>query len=120
MYSPPPHPNPYSLPTPLTPPCPPRLSTPQIETVGFKHTGRFCVAPGCGGALQDNTLDWESKLPDDELQVAVDKADEAVGEGKGGGQEALVMCGGERGWCVDDQEGGGEQELLQENTLDWE
>lgn len=40
--------------------------------------------------LQDNTLDWDSKLPDDELQVTVDRADEAVGVGgkqeEGGGK----------------------------------
>eukprot|EP00798_Chlamydomonas_sp_ICE-L_P021068 gene21068-27948_t len=60
-----------------------------IETVDFKPTGRHCVAPKaaaagqesqhdagsvCGGALVDNILDWESPLPDDELDASLEHA----------------------------------------------
>ena len=31
--------------------------------------------------LQDNTLDWDSKLPEDELEAAIDHADKAVSGG---------------------------------------
>jgi mono-ADP-ribosyltransferase sirtuin 6 len=33
----------------------------ELETVGFKRTGRACAAPGCGGALVDSILDWEHR-----------------------------------------------------------
>ncbi|KAG1662953.1 hypothetical protein FOA52_006706 [Chlamydomonas sp. UWO 241] len=50
----------------------------EVETVGFKDTGRMCTHPGCGGRLHDNTLDWDSKLPEDELEEAIERADQAA------------------------------------------
>ncbi|GAX73653.1 hypothetical protein CEUSTIGMA_g1104.t1 [Chlamydomonas eustigma] len=47
----------------------------EIETVGFKATGRKCSL--CGGQLQDNTLDWDQALPENELESAVDHAEKA-------------------------------------------
>mmetsp|Transcript_25737 Transcript_25737/g.69860 ORF Transcript_25737/g.69860 Transcript_25737/m.69860 type:complete len:772 (+) Transcript_25737:32-2347(+) len=56
----------------------------QVETVNFQPTGRLCVAPECGSkdakadcrppSLLDNVLDWDSALPDDELDAAIDAA----------------------------------------------
>lgn len=46
--------------------------------VGFGLTGRTCTVPGCGGALADNILDWDSKLPDDELEASEHHARNAV------------------------------------------
>jgi NAD+-dependent protein deacetylase sirtuin 6 len=42
----------------------------EVETVGFKPTGRLCTADGCGGALHDHVLDWEDELPQDELEAS--------------------------------------------------
>ena len=36
--------------------------------VGFKATGRVCSQPGCRGRLRDFVLDWESALPEAQLQ----------------------------------------------------
>ncbi|KAK9810436.1 hypothetical protein WJX72_010681 [[Myrmecia] bisecta] len=49
----------------------------EIETVGFKYTGRRCIAPGCSGRLKDHILDWEDALPDDELDESERQADQA-------------------------------------------
>ncbi|GAB4818266.1 hypothetical protein N2152v2_005312 [Parachlorella kessleri] len=49
----------------------------EIETVGFKRTGRLCSQQGCGGQLRDHILDWEDALPDDELEAAKRHAGEA-------------------------------------------
>ena len=78
-----------------------------MDTVDFKATGRTCVAAvgshssgmkvklssrkkgcgvaaavpkpvTCGGLLRDNILDWDSALPDDELEAACNHASEAV------------------------------------------
>eukprot|EP00887_Chlorella_sp_A99_P002716 scaffold6.g2716.t1 len=49
----------------------------EIETVGFKRTGRRCSQPGCGGALVDHILDWEDELPPDELELSEKHAAEA-------------------------------------------
>ena len=67
----------------------------QIETVGFKATGRTCTAPGCSAPLHDNTLDWDSKLPDDELQEAIDHADTAVRKGVVHPRSWIPNLGGE-------------------------
>lgn len=42
----------------------------EVETVGFKETGRLCTQDGCTGRLQDHVLDWEDALPEDELQTS--------------------------------------------------
>jgi hypothetical protein len=52
--------------------------------VDFKPTGRLCAAPGCGGALADNILDWDSPLPEDELQASEEAAKEAVSRAAAG------------------------------------
>lgn len=49
----------------------------EVETVGFKYTGRMCTVPGCGGKLHDHVLDWEDALPVDELQTSEQHALEA-------------------------------------------
>lgn len=49
----------------------------EIETVGFKRTGRRCSQPGCGAALRDHILDWEDALPEDELELSEQHAKEA-------------------------------------------
>ncbi|KAL4427985.1 hypothetical protein ABPG75_002074 [Micractinium tetrahymenae] len=49
----------------------------EIETVGFKRTGRKCSQPGCGAALRDHILDWEDALPEDELELSEQHAKEA-------------------------------------------
>ncbi|KAG2449351.1 hypothetical protein HYH02_005506 [Chlamydomonas schloesseri] len=50
----------------------------QMETVDFRPTGRRCSSPGCGGGvLVDNILDWDTPLPQDELDEAVKQAEEA-------------------------------------------
>ncbi|PSC69749.1 NAD-dependent deacetylase SRT1 [Micractinium conductrix] len=49
----------------------------EIETVGFKRTGRKCSQPGCGGVLKDHILDWEDALPEDELAETEAHAKEA-------------------------------------------
>ena len=36
--------------------------------VGFRPTGRTCSQPGCLGKLRDFVLDWESALPEEQLQ----------------------------------------------------
>lgn len=49
--------------------------------VGFKFTGRRCIADGCNGRLKDQVLDWEDALPVDELtasEKAAAKADLAI------------------------------------------
>ncbi len=53
----------------------------QVETLGFNATGRTCNRPGCGGGMIDNVLDWESELPDDELDDSLTAAEEAVSFG---------------------------------------
>ncbi|PNH03818.1 NAD-dependent protein deacetylase SRT1 [Tetrabaena socialis] len=49
----------------------------QMETVNFKPSGRRCPAPGCGGPLVDNILDWDTTLPEDELNESVRQAEGA-------------------------------------------
>ncbi|GLC36450.1 hypothetical protein PLESTB_000149400 [Pleodorina starrii] len=49
----------------------------QMETVDFKPSGRRCCQPGCGGPLVDNILDWDTPLPEDELEEAVRQAEDA-------------------------------------------
>ncbi|GLI63761.1 hypothetical protein VaNZ11_006835, partial [Volvox africanus] len=49
----------------------------QMETVDFKPSGRLCSQPGCDGPLVDNILDWDTPLPEDELEEAVRQAEEA-------------------------------------------
>lgn len=49
----------------------------EIETVGFKATGRLCTTAGCGGPLQDHILDWEDELPREELAMSEKHAREA-------------------------------------------
>lgn len=49
----------------------------EVETVGFKPTGRRCDAAGCGGRLHDHVLDWEDALPEDELETSERHAREA-------------------------------------------
>jgi NAD+-dependent protein deacetylase sirtuin 6 len=41
----------------------------QIESVGFKPTGRFCDV--CGGPLTDKALDWEDALPEPDFANAI-------------------------------------------------
>lgn len=41
-----------------------------IMQVGFKFTGRRCVADGCNGRLKDQILDWEDELPKEELKAS--------------------------------------------------
>ena len=48
----------------------------EIETVGFSPTGRSCNQ--CGRPMVDNTLDWDSPLPDEELEAAIEEADRAT------------------------------------------
>ncbi|EIE25513.1 SIR2-family protein HDAC1 [Coccomyxa subellipsoidea C-169] len=53
----------------------------EIETVGFRQTGRTCSVEGCKGKLKDHILDWEDALPEDELTAsedAVSAADLAI------------------------------------------
>lgn len=47
----------------------------EMKTVGFKYTRRKCDA--CGGRLTDNILDWESALPDDELDATIHHTEQA-------------------------------------------
>ena len=47
----------------------------EIETVGFKATGRAC--PHCHSSMVDNTLDWDSALPEDELEESIEAADQS-------------------------------------------
>jgi len=49
----------------------------EMETVGFKSTGRLCTEPGCKGNLHDHVLDWEDAQPEDELQASEVHAREA-------------------------------------------
>lgn len=49
----------------------------EVETVGFKPTGRRCEDPSCGGRLHDHVLDWEDALPEDELETSEKHAREA-------------------------------------------
>lgn len=42
----------------------------EVETVGFKRTGRKCSQPGCSASLRDQILDWEDALPEDELELS--------------------------------------------------
>ncbi|KAF6263087.1 SIR2-family protein HDAC1 [Scenedesmus sp. NREL 46B-D3] len=41
----------------------------EMDTVGFKQTGRRCSKPGCRGMLVDHILDWEDALPPAELKA---------------------------------------------------
>eukprot|EP00877_Chromochloris_zofingiensis_P004606 jgi/Chrzof1/14146/Cz08g26220.t1 len=47
----------------------------EMETVGFKQTGRQC--PKCGKPLFDQILDWEDALPKDDLKASEKHATEA-------------------------------------------
>lgn len=47
----------------------------EVETVGFKPTGRSCTS--CGSKLHDHVLDWEDALPVDELEASEKHAREA-------------------------------------------
>lgn len=49
----------------------------EIETVGFKPTGRKCSSEGCSGRLKDHILDWEDALPEDELEASENAASTA-------------------------------------------
>ncbi|KAI8466807.1 MAG: hypothetical protein J3K34DRAFT_524218 [Monoraphidium minutum] len=50
----------------------------EMDTVGFKPSGRSCTQPGCSrGKLHDHILDWEDALPDDELDETERQADAA-------------------------------------------
>lgn len=49
----------------------------EVETVGFKRTGRNCSQPGCVSSLRDHILDWEDALPEDELRLSEEHAREA-------------------------------------------
>ena len=52
-----------------------------VKGMGCSKTGRFCVTPGCGAPLRDKTIDWDSKLPDEEFEPAIEnhqKADLAL------------------------------------------
>mmetsp|Transcript_37356 Transcript_37356/g.105395 ORF Transcript_37356/g.105395 Transcript_37356/m.105395 type:complete len:475 (-) Transcript_37356:369-1793(-) len=49
----------------------------EMDTVGFKRTGRSCVSAGCNGRLKDHILDWENALPEDELQASEQHAADA-------------------------------------------
>ena len=43
----------------------------ELDTVGFKLTGRSCTNPSCrGGRLRDLILDWEDALPEDDLNAS--------------------------------------------------
>ncbi len=48
-----------------------------LAQVGFKFTGRRCVAEGCNGRLKDHVLDWEDALPEDELEASEKASAEA-------------------------------------------
>ena len=48
-----------------------------LTQVGFKLTGRRCLADGCSGRLKDQVLDWEDALPEDELVASETAAAEA-------------------------------------------
>ena len=56
----------------------------EMPSVGFKTTGRRCVARGCddgsgrGGRLRDQVLDWEDPLPPEELKRAERESKEAA------------------------------------------
>ena len=58
----------------------------EMPSVGFKTTGRRCVARGCddgsgagrGGRLRDQVLDWEDPLPPKELKRAERESKEAA------------------------------------------
>jgi NAD+-dependent protein deacetylase sirtuin 6 len=41
----------------------------QVDSVGFKPTGRSCLR--CGGTLVDKALDWDDALPEPDFQRAV-------------------------------------------------
>ena len=47
----------------------------EVGSVGFKPTGRTCIA--CGGVLCDQCLDWDDALPEDELLLAESHAAKA-------------------------------------------
>ena len=49
----------------------------EVETVGFKPTGRKCSIKGCGGKFHDHVLDWEDALPEDELEASERHSKEA-------------------------------------------
>jgi mono-ADP-ribosyltransferase sirtuin 6 len=46
----------------------------EVESVGFKRTGRRCAAAGCDGALRDFVHDWEDALDADDLAASEDHA----------------------------------------------
>ncbi|KAK9861379.1 hypothetical protein WJX84_010603 [Apatococcus fuscideae] len=50
----------------------------EIETVGFKPTGRRCTANDhCRGRLRDMVLDWDDALPEDDLEASEQHAGSA-------------------------------------------
>ena len=40
------------------------VRTNEIQSIGRKHTGRFCTLGSCSGKLIDTLLDWEDDLPE--------------------------------------------------------
>ncbi|KAF8062076.1 SRT1 [Scenedesmus sp. PABB004] len=49
----------------------------EMDTVGFKPTGRRCTRGGCRGQLVDHILDWEDALPPAELKATQEHASAA-------------------------------------------
>jgi len=49
----------------------------EMESVGFRYTGRKCVRKDCGGKLRDQVLDWDDALPEPELCRAESEAKKA-------------------------------------------
>eukprot|EP00775_Hariotina_reticulata_P004906 gene4906-5150_t len=50
----------------------------EMDTVGFKPTGRSCDKPGCSGRLADFILDWEDALPAAELKATQQHASTSI------------------------------------------
>ena len=49
----------------------------EMESVGFKYTGRLCHKKECAGKLRDQVLDWDDPLPEAELCRAESEAKNA-------------------------------------------
>jgi mono-ADP-ribosyltransferase sirtuin 6 len=49
----------------------------EMESVGFKYTGRRCRRKECAGKLRDQVLDWDDALPEPELCRAENEAKKA-------------------------------------------
>ena len=49
----------------------------EMESVGFKYTGRLCHKKECAGKLRDQVLDWDDPLPEAELCRAESEAKKA-------------------------------------------